>query len=334
MFRDSELAMLNGKKILITGGLGFIGSNLVHKCLELGAEITVFDCLSPESGGNIFNIDDIRSNITLLNKDILEFNEISRAVVGQDIIIHCAGSTSHSKSMIKPWHDHNNNTHGMLNILESMRQNNPECKLIYLGTTTQIGKLNSKCANELHAEFPKDIYSANKSVCEKYALIYAHTYNLNITALRLSNVYGPRASIHSPDFTFNNYFIGLALQDKEITIYGSGEQLRNLIYVDDVVKAIILMALNDDSGSQVYFLVGDEHYSVKDIAQHIVRVFNKGKVKYLEWPEGKERIDVGDAVFTNKKIRKIINWKPVVNIADGLEHTKNYYLRCLDKYLF
>jgi len=324
---------LKGKKVLITGGLGFIGSNLTHKCLELGAEVTVFDCLDPRSGGNLYNIQEIKDHIEICFHDILNFDQVTEHIVGKDIIFNCAASTSHSFSMREPWLDQDVNSRGMINLLEAIRRFNPDIKFVHVGTSTQLGKLHYQPADEIHPEFPTDIYSANKSVSEKYALVYATAYNLNLCVIRLSNIFGPRASIHSPEFTFNNYFIGLALQNKTITVFGDGKQLRNVLYVDDAVNGLILASQTDKTNGETFFAVSDIHYSVDQIAEETVKYIGAGNVKHVDWPAGRKNVDVGDAVISNKKIKEYISWFPQHNLESGLVKTKEYYEFCLDKYL-
>lgn len=320
-------------KILITGGIGFIGSNLAHKCLELGAEVTVYDCLDPRSGGNVYNIEDIKNDIEPVFQDILNFNAISQQCLNKDIIFNCAASTSHPFSMREPWIDLDVNSRGVINLLEAVRRFNRDGKIVHVGTSTQLGKLRYIPADENHPEFPNDIYSANKCVSEKYVLIYSNAYNMRATVLRLSNVYGPRASIHSPEFTFNNYFIGQALQNKEITVFGEGKQKRNVIYVGDVISALILSGLNDNMNNKVFFAVSDRHYTVAEIADATVKNIGLGKVNYIEWPKSRKKIEVGDAILSNKNITDILNWSPIVELENGIKLTKQYYDTCLDEYL-
>jgi len=329
----NELPDLTGKKVLITGGLGFIGSNLAHKCVKLGAEVTIFDCLDPRSGGNLYNVQGIIESLELSYHNILDFDQVSQVIPGKDIIFNCASSTSHSFSMREPWIDTDVNSKGVINLLEAVRRFNPTVKFIHLGTSTQLGKLQYQPADEKHPEFPADIYSANKSVSEKYALIYSKAFNICSAVVRLSNVFGPRASIHSSEFTFNNYFIGLALQGKSITVYGDGAQMRNVLYVDDAVSALLLTAQSDEANGEVFFAVGDEHFSVAEIAQVTVKHMGLGKAEFVDWPKGKKAIDVGDAVLSNKKIKKILGWAPVNNLEPGLVQTKAYYENCLDQYI-
>lgn len=331
--KKNESSKFKGQKILITGGLGFIGSNLAHRCLELGARIILYDCLDPRSGGNMFNVEDIRKSVEIHFHDILDFDQISECVDGKDIIFNCAASTSHPFSMREPWIDMDVNSRGVINLLEAVRRYNPKAKLIHIGTTTQFGRLLYQPADENHPERPTDIYSANKSVSEKYVLIYANAHELKASVVRLSNVYGPRASIHSPDFTFNNYFIGLALQDREITVYGDGSQKRNVLYVDDAVSALVQAALSEKTSGEILLAVGDHHYSVAEIANATVRFFKKGKVRFVDWPRGRKSTEVGDAVITNEKIKSLLGWKPKYDLENGLVETKNYFEKYLDEYL-
>jgi UDP-glucose 4-epimerase len=327
-----SLPELKNKKILITGGLGFIGSNLAHKCVELGAKVTIFDYLDPRSGGNIYNIEGIRESVELAFHDILNFDQVSAFISDKDIIFNCASSTSHSFSMREPWIDLDVNSKGVINLLEAVRRFNSDVKFVHLGTSTQLGKLHYKPSDEHHPEFPRDIYSANKSVSEKYVLIYCQAHKLRGTVVRLSNVFGPRASIHSPEFTFNNYFVGLALQNKAITVFGKGEQKRNVSFIEDVINALILVSQEDKTNGEVVFAVSDEHISVAEIAKLTVEHIGSGRVDFIDWPQGRKNIDIGDAIISNKKIKSYLDWSPQVNLINGLGLTKDYYQRCLDKY--
>lgn len=324
---------MKGKKVLITGGLGFIGSNLVHKFLSCGAQVTVYDCLDPHSGGSLFNVESIKDDFRLCVSDILNFEKLCEEIRHKDLVLNCAASTSHSFSMREPWLDQDVNVKGMINLLEAARRFNPEVRFIHLGTSTQLGPLRYQPADENHPEFPTDIYSANKSVSEKYALIYAKAHDINTSVLRISNVFGPRASIHSPEFTFNNFFIGLALQDKSITIFGDGKQLRNVLFIDDVVEAVMLTAQNSGLKGEVFMLAGDAHYSVTEVAEKTIEIIGSGNLTHIPWPDARKRIDVGDAVISNKKLKSVIDWEPGHSIEQGLDITRDYYQNCLEKYL-
>lgn len=332
--KEAGISSMKGKNVLITGGLGFIGSNLAHRCLELGALVTILDCLDPHSGGNLYNINGINDSIELVLSDVLNFDEVSRVILDKDVLYNCAASTSHPFSMKEPWIDLDVNCRGVINLLEAARRFNKEMKFVHIGTSTQLGKLRFRPADENHPEFPLDIYSANKSVSEKYVLVYGAAYNMPVTVIRFPNVFGPRASIHSSDFTFVNYFIGLALQDKAITIYGEGAQLRNVVYVDDCVNALIMAALSQRANGEVFFASGDEHFSVAEIGKTIVKHIGSGRVKLVPWPKEREVTEIGDAVLSNEKIKMVLGWAPGHNFAEGLNKTGLFYKQCLNKYLW
>jgi len=327
-----NVASLKGQKILITGGLGFIGSNLAHRCLELGAEVTIYDCLDPHFGGNLYNIHEIKDSIELLFYDILDFNCISQSIEGKEIVFNCAAATSHTFSMKEPVIDLDVNIRGSINLLEAIRRFNKEVKLVHIGTSTQLGPLQYQPADEKHPEFPTDIYSANKTVSEKYVLIYSKAYNIRATVVRLSNTFGPRASIHSPEFTFNNYFVGLALQRKGITVFGEGKQKRNSIYVDDAVEAILQTSITEQTNGETLFAVGNDHHSVAEIANATVDCMG-GTLQFVEWPKKRKSAEIGDAIISNKKIKQILEWAPKDNLESGLIKTKAYYEICLQHYL-
>ncbi|MCX7634453.1 MAG: GDP-mannose 4,6-dehydratase [Syntrophales bacterium] len=321
------------RKVLITGGLGFIGSNLARRCVALGAKVAIYDNLDPSSGGKIHNIKDIEKDVELHFHDIMNFDYLVDHIAGQEIIFNCAASTSHPFSMREPWRDLDVNSRAVVNLIEAVRRFNRDAKLIHIGTSTQLGKLIYQPADENHPEFPTDIYSANKSVSEKYVLIYARAYGIDATVIRLANVFGPRASIHSPEFTFNNYFIGLALQDRDVTVFGSGSQLRNVLYVEDAVEALVMASLTRESQGETFFAVGDHHYSVRHIAETTVRIMGKGRVREIPWPGDRKATEIGDAVITNEKIKKRLGWTPKVGFEEGLLLTREYYLNNLRYYL-
>ncbi len=328
-----KLPDLRNQKILITGGLGFIGSNLAHMCLELGAKVTIFDSLALNSGGNLHNVQSIKGKVELIFSDILDFNEVVKAIYDKDVIFNCAASTSHPESMNHPVTDLDVNNKGLLFLLEASKRFNKHIRFIHLGTSTQLGSLRYTPADEEHPEFPTDIYSANKSVSEKYAIIYSRAFDMNVSVIRLTNVYGPRACINSANFTFNNYFIGLALQNKEITIFGEGRQLRNFIYVDDVVSALILASQNEKTKGEVFFAAGDEHLSVTGIAEKITDTFKSGSIRHIDWPHERAATEIGDAVITNNKIKKILSWSPQTDLETGLISTKEYFIKNLKHYI-
>ena len=326
------LSSMQGKRVLITGGLGFIGSNLARRCLELGARVTIYDCLDPRSGGNLYNVHGVEDSIEVILNDIRNFEGVSACIRGKNFLFNCAAYTSHPNSMREPLIDIDVNCKGVINLLEAARRFNPELKIVHLGSSTQIGAMHFAPADEWHPEFPVEIYSANKTVSEKYVLIYGSAYKMHTTVIRLANVFGPRSNIKSPDFGFMNYFIGLGLQGKDITVFGKGAQLRNINYITDSVEALVLAALNSCSEGQVFFAAADRQYSVAEIAQAIAQHVG-GKVRFVEWPKEREVIEIGDAIISNQKIKELLAWSPRTELAEGLVMTKKYFAMCLNWYL-
>jgi UDP-glucose 4-epimerase len=323
---------MKGMRVLVTGGLGFIGSNLAIRCMELGAEVTIYDCLDPKSGGNMYNIAPIESSARIILNDIRNFEGISACIRGHQLLFNCAAFTSHPNSMREPIVDIEVNCKGVINILEAVRRFNPDCRIVHVGTSTQIGRMVHSPVDENHPEFPVDIYSANKTAGEKYVLIYGNAYGMNTTVVRLANVYGPRSNIKSPDFGFMNYFIGLALQKKEISVFGEGKQLRTITFVDDVVEALATAGINDKSRGQVFFAVGDRQHNVAEIATAIASVIG-GRVRFIEWPRDREVIEIGDAIIANRKIRETLGWSAIVDLETGLAKTRDYFSEKLATYL-
>ncbi len=323
---------MKGKRVLITGGLGFIGSNLAIGCLRAGAEVTIYDVLDPRSGGNLYNIHGVRDSVEIVINDIRNFEAVCAAIVRRDVLFNCAAYTSHPNSMKEPLIDIDVNCKGVINLLEAARRFNPHVKIVHVGTSTQIGRMRYSPVDEGHPEFPVDIYSANKSASEKYVLIYGSAYRMRTAVVRLANVFGPRSNIRTPEFGFMNFFIGLGLQGKDLTVFGDGAQLRNVTYVEDCVSALMLAAGSDRSDREVFFAVSDRQCSVAEIADGIARHVG-GRVRYIEWPKDREVIEIGDAVISNAKIRSVLGWAPEHDLEGGLVKTRDYFRPCLGEYL-
>lgn len=326
------MSALSGKRVLVTGGLGFIGSNVARRCLDLGAKVTVYDCLDPRSGGNMYNVHGIEADLELVLNDIRNFEGVSAVVRNKDVLVSCAAYTSHPNSMKDPLTDIDVNCKGVINLLEAARRFNAEMKIVHIGTSTQIGRMCASPVDETHPEFPLDIYSANKTASEKYVLIYASAYKMRAGVVRLANVFGPRSNIRSPDFGFMNYFIGLGLQGREIPVFGEGRQMRNISYVEDCVEAILAACGAEAGNGDVFFAVADRQYSVAEIAFEIARHIG-GSVKRVPWPKERSAIEIGDAVISNAKIRAALGWRPQCDLAGGLRRTKEFFAPCVGKYL-
>jgi UDP-glucose 4-epimerase len=308
--------------ILVIGGAGFLGANLVRRCLaEPGNEVTVLDTLDPMLKATTANLRQVWDKIRFVRGDMGDEPLIADVVQGKDVIFNCAAQTSHPLSLQNPIHDAQINCVGNLRLLEAVRLLNPGAVVVYTSSSTVIGRAVGDEIDENHGERPLDIYSANKGAAEKYYRIYHRVHDLKTVMLRFANLYGPYGKGY-PEFGFVNYFINMAHADQEITVYGPGTQRRNVLFAEDAAEALFQAAGNPKLYGEAYFATHDEHVSVIDIATHIVKVFGRGSVSHVEWPEQRKRIEVDDVRISSRLFRGLTSWRPRYSFLEGLERTR------------
>lgn len=313
------------KKVLITGGLGFIGSTLAHRLVQLGSEALLVDSLLPDYGGNLFNIDDIKDKVKVNIADVRDESGMQYLVKGQDFIFNLAGTLSHIDSMIDPYTDLEINCRSQLTILEACRKNNSDVKIVFSGTRGQYGKAQYLPVDEKHPMCPTDVNGINNMAGEWYHILYNNVYGIRATSLRLTNTFGPRHQMKHAKQGFLNWFVRMALEGKEVPIYGDGAQKRDFNYVEDVVDALILAAATDKTNGEVYNIGSGTPISVLDTLKAIIKSAGKGSYKLIAFPEDKKKIEIGDYYADHTKFSSATGWQPKTSFEEGLDKTVKYY---------
>ena len=315
----------SGKEILITGGLGFIGSNLARRLVSQGANLTLVDSLIPQYGGNTFNIDDIKNKVAVNVCDVRDTFAMEHLIQGKEYLFNLAGQTSHLDSMTDPHTDLDINAAAQLSILEVCRKVNPDIKIVFASTRQLYGRPDYLPVDEKHPNRPVDVNGINKLAGEWYHLLYNNVYGIRACALRLTNTYGPGMRVKDARQTFLGIWIRLLLEGKPIKVFGDGKQLRDFNFVDDCVEALLLAGASDQANGKVYNLGGSEVIGLKDLSKMMVNLGHGGSFELAPFPSDKKAIDIGDYYSDFSLITKELGWVPKIDLKDGLKRTLNYY---------
>ena len=313
------------KHVLITGGLGFIGSNLARALVQAGAHVTLVDSLIPEYGGNPFNVHDIRDQVDINVCDVRDPYAMAYLIQGKDYLFNLAGQTSHLDSMENPQTDLDINASAQLSILEACRKANPGIKVVFASTRQLYGKPDYLPVDEKHPIRPVDVNGINKLAGEWYHLLYNNVYDIRACALRLTNTYGPGMRVRDARQTFLGIWVRLMLEGKPIKVFGDGLQLRDFNYVDDCVEAMMLAGASDEANGKVYNLGCSEVVGLKALADMMVEVWKEGEYELVPFPPERKAIDIGDYYSDFNLIKHELGWEPKTLLRPGLKSTLEYY---------
>jgi UDP-glucose 4-epimerase len=313
------------RRVMITGGLGFIGSNLARHLVDLGANVLLVDSLLDDYGGNLFNIDGIEDRVRVNIADIRQATTMHYLVRDRDIIFNLAGQVSHIDSMRDPETDLDINCRSQLTLLEACRRYNPGIKVVYASTRQIYGRPERLPVDETHLVHPTDVNGINKAAGEQYHLVYNNVFGVRACSLRLTNVYGPRQLIRHNRQGFIGWFVRLALDNEEIQIFGDGSQVRDFVHVDDAADAFLRAGATDRVNGMALNVGGHEPIAHKDLVALLLEVAGTGRVRMVEWPADKKRIDIGSFYSDSSRFLVATGWQPRISLREGLAGTMAFY---------
>jgi nucleoside-diphosphate-sugar epimerase len=321
----SYLRSFHGKKVLVTGGFGFIGSNLCVRLLDLGADLTVMDRVAP--AGQFHQIPASRSAMRILVADIRNLDAVQKAVAGQDVIFNLAGASGAAHSNKTPLKDIDVNCRGHLTLLEACRAVNSRVSMVFPSSRLVYGRPQQLPVNEEHPVAPESIYAVHKLAVENYLFLYARSFGLKATVLRISNPYGPFQSREFRSYGIANRFIQAAVAGEAITLFGNGKQQRDYLYIDDLVDVLLRCAWSNNSNCKIYNIGSGEGTRLSEMAKMAVAAVGKGKIERVPWPPDDQAIETGDYVSDIRRATTELGWRPAIGIREGIERTVAYYQR-------
>jgi len=327
-----EIKGFRNKEVLITGGLGFIGSNLAMALVRLGARVTIIDNMLPRQGGNLFNIKDIADKVKVNFSDVRNELSMNHLVKGKDYVFHLAGQVNHVDSMRNPIQDLDINCKGTLVLLEALRQHNAGARVIFAGTRGEYGSSVKLPVDEDHPTNPKGIYAVTNLTAEKMVLVYDDVYKIRGVCLRITNTYGPRHQMMHDEYGVFNWFIRKAMDDEAIPVFGDGRILRDFLYVEDLVGCMLVTATTDAAYGKVFNVGTGAPVSFYDLAKTIVRITGRGKTKFTEFTQERKEVEPGDYYADISHIKKTVKWEPKTSLDEGIRKTVAFYRKHKKEY--
>jgi UDP-glucose 4-epimerase len=334
MTKAEILESYRGRSVLITGGLGFIGSNLAHRLAEPGdVQVAIIDALLPEQGGNPYNIQSIRDRVELHQVNLSDDWAINHLVAGVDYIFNLAGSVSHVDSMQHPQRDLQLNCEAQLALLEACRHFNPHVKIVFTSTRQVYGEAVYLPLDEQHRTAPIDVNGVNKLAAEYYHLLYHRVYGTRTVCLRLTNTYGPRQLLTHDRQGVIPWLIRQALDGGVLELFGDGKQKRDLTFVDDVVEALLMAGVSEAAEGEVFNVGGGKPLTLSEVAAELISITGSGSVRCSPFPLERQLIDIGNAYLTHQKIEKTLGWRARTSLREGLKRTVDFYREHGEHYL-
>ena len=324
--------VFNNKEVLVTGGLGFIGSNLCIELVRQGARVTIIDNMLPRQGGNLFNIRDIEGEAAVNISDVRNQLSMNHLVQGKDYIFHLAGQVNHVDSMKNPLQDLEINCRGTLVLLEALRHHNRDAKVIFAGTRGEYGSSVSLPVDEDHPTNPKGVYAVTNLTAEKLVLVYDDVFKVKGACLRITNTYGPRHQMLHDEYGVFNWFIRKAMDNDEIPVMGDGRILRDFLFVEDLVSSLLKVASTEEVYGKVFNVGTGVPVSFFDLAEKIVAIAGSGRTKFTEFTQERKEVEPGDYYADITRIKKVTGWGPVVPLDEGIAKTIEFYRQFRKEY--
>jgi UDP-glucose 4-epimerase len=321
-----------GQKVLVTGGLGFIGSNLAVRLVQLDASVTILDSLHPTCGANYFNIEPVKNDIDVVEGDSSNLELVLKLVRGKTYIFNLAGHVSHVESMQEPFEDLQMNAVAPLTVLEACKRENRAARIVYSGTRQSYGRPDTVPLVETQLLKPVDVNGVNKMAGEWFHMVYHGAFDIAAVSLRLINTYGPRQLVKHPRQGFVGWFIKQAIDGEEIQLYGDGQQVRGFNYIDDVVDALLIAGVNDKVKGDYFNLGGERAVALEELVKLLIKATGRGSYRIVPFPPDKKAIDIGSVYSSAAKFNFATGWRARVPIEEGLVRTVEYYQRYRSHY--
>lgn len=321
-----------GREVLITGGLGMIGSTIARKLVDRGARVTIMDsCIEPY-GANLFNLEGVRDCVELTIRDIRDRESVKILVRNKDIIFNLAGQVSHNDSMENPFLDADINYIGHLNVLENLRKYNRDAVVVHAGSRLQFGRNDYVPVDEKHPLRPRTPYALNKTAAENSYLYYHDIHGIRCVLFRIANPYGPRSQMKHCKYSMINWFIRQTMEGNSLKIFGDGEQLRDYIYVDDLAEAFIAAAADQKCHGEIFNIGSGTGTKFKDMVETVIATVGRGASEYVPWPANYINVETGDYITDIGKLSKALGWVPKTDLATGIRETYAFYRKYRQHY--